>query len=138
MLLMSSTISEYVTRLGADLVGMTHVEEIKDEKIKAEIKSVLDDARTLILIGRRLEHLMINKLEGESSSYQITISKTLKLIAQKLVRFIFRNGFNSKLLLDPEKMNDYQRIDIRKLAESAGLGKIGFNNLLLTKFGHVY
>lgn len=135
MLLMSSTISEYVQKLGADLVGIAHVEEIKDEKIKAEIKSILDDARTLVLIGRRLEHLMINKPEGESVNYQITISKTLKLIAQKLVRFIFRSGFNSKLISDPEKMSDDQRINIKKLAESAGLGRIGFNNLLLTEFG---
>ena len=40
MLLMSSTISEYVQKLGADLVGIAHVEEIKDEKIKAEIKQI--------------------------------------------------------------------------------------------------
>ncbi|WP_287588567.1 4Fe-4S dicluster domain-containing protein [Candidatus Borrarchaeum sp.] len=136
MILMSSTISEFVKKLGADLVGIAHVKEIKDERIKAEIKSVFDDARTLILIGRRLEHLMIDKKGEESANYQITISKTLKLITQKLVGFIFRSGFNSKLLLDPEKMSDDQRINIKKLAESAGLGQIGFNNLLLTpEFG---
>lgn len=133
---MSRTIKEVVKKLGADLVGIVSVDEIDDENIKTEMKNLVDNACTLILFGRRFEHVMIKECDEESVDYQITISKTLKLISQKLVRFIFRSGFTSKILFDPEKMSESQQMNIKQLAELAGLGQIGFNNLLLTpEFG---
>jgi epoxyqueuosine reductase len=130
--LVSRNVKEYVKELGADLVGILSVDLIADENIKAEIKALLKDARTVIVFGRRLEHIMIKERDEESARYLSAISKTLKLIARKLVRFIFTKGFSSKILSDPVHMREDKGINIKKLAEIAGLGQIGFNNLFLT------
>jgi len=133
--LRSREIKGFVRKLGADLVVILYVDGIDDENTKTELKNYLEGARSIIIFGRRLEHVMMKEKDEESAGYQITIRKTVKLIARKLVRFIFGSGFSSKILSNPEEMWK-SKINIKNLAELAGLGQIGFNNLLLTpKFG---
>jgi epoxyqueuosine reductase len=133
---MVQDVKQFVKNLGADLVGIVSVDSIADESIKTEMQNLLKDAHTVIVFGRHLEDIMIKERDEKSAHYHVTISKTLKLIGTKLVRFFFHNGFSSKILSDPVEMRESKRINTKKLAELAGLGQIGFNNLLLTpEFG---
>ena len=100
MLLMSSTISEYVTRLGADLVGMTHVEEIQDEKIK----NVTSSKKLCI---------QENKVIGGKGGVSSKESNRSSLLNGSKKRF--QDSQTSKEVIGSESMASTSRIAQRKL-----------------------
>jgi epoxyqueuosine reductase QueG len=142
---LTRSIKEYALRNGADLIGIADVGLLNHSPKITHPKRYLPDAKCGISIGVRINEGIIEALRERSSvfSYFHFVNRRslilLDNLAHQIANFLEDNGYRSYPIpalypYDPTELRG--GLSHKHIAVAAGLGQIGWNNLLLTpQFG---
>jgi len=129
-------LEKFCRELGADLFGVADVKEIKHEF--AFLPALMEKLDWAVCLGMRLNELVMEDITDAPTrlySYHYrTVNLFLDQIALKTAVYLRKNGHRS-LPVPVSQVLDWQKhtahLSHRKIAELAGLGWIGRNNLLV-------
>ncbi len=133
-----SDLKKFSLEAGIDLFGVADVSEIRKEfAIKENIANKLDKA---VCLGMRLSGAVLEEIKDAPTKIYFhhyrTANALLDQTALKIANFIQRRGFlafpiPASVILDWQ--NQTAHLSHKKLAQLAGLGWIGRNNLLVSQ-----
>ena len=134
----SASVKNFLRKLGADLVGITSVENFDGALDKQKPILYLSTAKSMISIGVRVPDSVLDNLprtrRGYTATYD-TVNAKLNDIAYRLAIFLEDNGYKTVYFPAGRPYNEdliLGDISHRHVALKAGLGEIGYSGLLLT------
>ncbi len=136
-----SLLNKTCRELGADLFGVADISKIKEEFIFSQ--KVLKDLDFAISLGVRLSGKILDEIENHPTKlyfhhYRV-VNHFLDSLALKVMQFIQGKGYQAlpipaSQIVDWEKQSAH--LSHKIIAQLAGLGWLGRNNLVVTpKFG---
>jgi len=135
----------YARSLGLDLIGFCSTNKFEDAPRERRPEVYLEDAKSIISIGYKLNFTSIQNLPASRSAYMLEhdyANLHLNQSSHKMVRFLEEKGFNAvgfdagagfylEAGKDPQMFaGDFSH---KHAAVACGLGKFGLNNLVITK-----
>lgn len=152
----TASMKEAARRFGADLVGVAPIERFDGARPENDPRAIFPQAKTLLVVGRRLLRGSLAGLEGDRSStgafrhfgFMNLEDNYLAKTVYDLVLWIEARGFEAVPMFgyDVERAAKYALgtpvapgkpapnvyVDIHAAAAAAGLGRVGKNGLFLT------
>ena len=131
-------LKEFACNWGADLFGVADISGIKD-KFKLS-KGILEKIDKAVSIGVGLSRAILEEIKDHPTKLYFHHYKTVNMFLDQLniriTKFIQRRGYNAapipaSQIVDWEKQTGH--LSHREVAQLAGLGWIGRNNLLVNK-----
>ena len=133
-----------IKELGADLVGIAPVERFEKAPAGYKPQDILPNARSVIVfIFDWLESTMVSNCERTYQLRYIDLRNRCQYLGYDVSRFLERHGYfgvhmpsTAPMDIGPEKRGLVGDFSYRHAAVAAGLGELGWNQLLLTpQFG---
>jgi len=137
-LTLTKELEQFVRKEDVDLFGVAPLERFKNAPTDRHPSRYLDDTVCIISLGIRLNKAVVNNLPNTRRSYEAvyrTSNARLNELALSVARFLEERGYRAVNIpaSDPYKKAAYAGdLSHRHVAQAAGLGEFGLNNLLLT------
>ena len=147
----SIKVQEVLAELDVDMMGITSMENIKGTRLEEQVKKLLPKANSIVVIGMEVYEEMLNLTSPErvtgAASFNDMMKSQSEYINGKLTEAandIARASHNAGLKALPIPADGYPYdarfldtgISFKDAAEATGLGKTGYNALLVTgKYG---
>ena len=147
----SAEVQKAVDEADVDLIGIAGMENIKGTKLEEQVKKLLPETNSIVVLGMEIFPEILNltspeRVTGAASRNDIMKSQTdyingkLTWAANDIARASKKAGL--KALPIPTEGYPYDArflnadISFKDAADAAGLGKIGYNGLIVTgKYG---
>jgi epoxyqueuosine reductase QueG len=140
----STEVKAIAKQMGADLVGVASADCVATTPTRRGPSNVLSGASSAVVFGKRM---LAGSIESPSkevvTSQNLTLYQELDRISYTLGCFLEDKGYRAATIpaYSPVEMTSETKgfagaVSLRHVAEAAGLGMLGKNNLLLTpQFG---
>ncbi|MEM3047242.1 MAG: hypothetical protein QW057_09210, partial [Candidatus Bathyarchaeia archaeon] len=138
---LTGLVKEFAKEKGADLVGVASVDRFTGAPDRTKPSFYLPDARAVVVLAMRMNDAIIDVLRRRRSShsyFHFVINRGFQEVghlAYEVSRFIDDQGYAAYPVPaeDPyDRMKEQGDLSHRHAAVAAGLGQIGWSNLLLT------
>jgi len=141
---LTEDLREYASLLELDFIGFCSAESLDEAPEDRKPRVYLEDVRSIICIGYRLNCAPIQNLPASRSAYMLEhdyANRHLDQASQKIARFLEERGFDAigfdsgagfyhEAGKTPERFaGDFSH---KHAAVACGLGKFGLNNLVLS------
>jgi epoxyqueuosine reductase QueG len=138
----SESIREFILSLGADVCGITNVEEFKNAPEGFRPTDIMADAKSVIVYGKQSWKTLFDA--GSNSPYTFVRNKTVEKlddISLSLTDKLEKSGYKAIPIpsvepydyWDEENKHGRGILSLKHAAQLAGLGRIGKNTLLIHK-----
>jgi len=147
----STEVQKALAEVDVDIIGVASMDNLKDTRLEEQVKKLLPETNSIIVLGMEIFPEILNltspeRITGAASRNDIMKSQTeyingkLTWAANDIARASKKAGL--KALPIPTEGYPYDArflnadISFKHAAEAAGLGKIGYNGLVVTgKYG---
>lgn len=142
---LTQELKRFVDDKGADLFGIAPVSSYEGAEEQMHPRYYIEDAQAVIVLGLQVPKAIVQQVERRTTPYpyqrfaRTLLNDELDTMANQVSRFLVRQGYDCL----PTPANDWR--DPRTLkpmishvltAVAAGLGEVGWHNMLLTpEFG---
>jgi epoxyqueuosine reductase QueG len=136
----SREIKNFVTRMGADLVGVAPADCVEPASNRRGPLNVMPEARAMVVFAKRMLRGSLESPRDEVvTTMNLVLYEELDRIAYALGEYLEARGFRAATVpaYSPVEMTAEAKgmvgvVSLRHAAQAAGLGVLGKNNLLLT------